>query len=350
MPFIFLLFAVAVNGQDAQVLFEEGLELHDAGEYEAALAKYEEALEQAPGNPTILYEMALTHQTMGNCAKSTEICKGLVKLKGYDDAKNAYVLIGNCQDAQGNPKAAVKTYKKGLKKSPDYYLLHFNQGIAYYNLEDYDKAKNAFGNSIRNNPNHASSHFYMTVVMDEVRNRIPTILAISRFLALEPRGERAEHLYPFLGKRFLMEMEPDDDGNYQIYLSGDLKDKEDNFVIMDFLLQAISIPKDPDEEEEDEEEDGLPDFTDMTYMEAFIAKYEFMIDQMEESMAGNKGFFWQYYGPYFISMKEAGHLETFCYIINLLNEDHEDEVEEWVDDNEGKIDAFLTWQQDFNDN
>ena len=49
-------------------------------------------------------------------------------------------------------------------------------------------------------PSHASSHLVLAQVYDKLGYRVPAILALSRFIALEPQSQRAQQYIPVLQK------------------------------------------------------------------------------------------------------------------------------------------------------
>ena len=56
-------------------------------------------------------------------------------------------------------------------------------------------------------------------------------------------------------------------------------------------------------------------------------------------------FVWQYYLPYFAEMKEKGHLEAFAYYTNQRS--NIAGVNEWLEQNQPKIVAFLVWTKHY---
>lgn len=354
--------------QDADALYQEGIELHEAGEYQAAIAKYKEALDIYPGHPRITYVMAYAYQAMGNYGMAQTVAeKGLKANKKSTETANLFLILGNSYLFQEQFSDALKTYKKGIKKYPTYYMLHFSSGLTHYYIGDaqdgsaksssFQTARGFFEKSIKLEPGHAASHYYLAFMVDHWGMKIPTLMTISRFLALEPEGERAQFLYPFLGPMMMMNPEVDDNNAFNLVLNGD-DDKEDNFMIIDMSLQVISLAgleSDEDDDGDDDgdddatEEDPLPDFSEMTYIEQFVFKYDFMCSQIKSSAEeGNKkGYFWEEYAPYFIALYDAGHVETFCHIINVNHEDDGEDILEWIEDNGGNVEAFFAWQQKY---
>ncbi len=136
---------------------EEGITLHDAGNYTEAIAKYDEALSLDRNNLLALTEKALTLEASKKYNEAIEICEIILKHFQDKDSKSIYVTYGNCLDHLGKIDKAIKIYEEGIKLYPTYYQLYYNMAIALYNAKEYDKANKAFQNSIKLNPNHTSS-------------------------------------------------------------------------------------------------------------------------------------------------------------------------------------------------
>ncbi len=117
---VFLFVASAVMGQaldknnDAKKLYNEATRLRKAGNYRGALEKYDEALK--------LVDDYRLHFGKG---------QALRKMRKYEDA--------------------VKEYEIALKQNPDYFPTYFYLGFSYFALNDYEKAKQYFDETIKRN-------------------------------------------------------------------------------------------------------------------------------------------------------------------------------------------------------
>ena len=112
--------------------------------------------------------------------------------------KQVFTLYTNTLDVAENPREAIDVYDQAISKFPSHYMLHFNKAVTAYGLKDYYEARIAFQASAKLNPRHASSVYYLGVIEDIFGNKISAILALSRFMILEPEGERAKRILPFL--------------------------------------------------------------------------------------------------------------------------------------------------------
>ena len=60
-------------------------------------------------------------------------------------------------------------------------------------------------------------------------------------------------------------------------------------------------------------------------------KLQMVIGLFESGVKDKKpGFFWTYYAPYFISMKEQKQVETFCHLVYASADDKE--VNKWIEE------------------
>jgi hypothetical protein len=82
-----------------------------------------------------------------------------------------------------------------------------------------------------------------------------------------------------------------------------------------------------------------------TEVERFIRKFGSLCSILSESKTKNSGFFWDYYAPYFIEMKEQNLVETFGYIAFASSDNAE--VSKWLKEHKNEIGKFLDWSKGY---
>ena len=100
--FLFVFTAVAIAQTDADQTINEGIGLHDKGEYESAIRKYDEVLKNDPGNARALYEKSYSLFHMKKYEECEVLCKQLLQGKLYK--KEVYVQYGNLLDMTNRQK------------------------------------------------------------------------------------------------------------------------------------------------------------------------------------------------------------------------------------------------------
>lgn len=86
-------FAADPDAALAQTLYQNGARLYEEGQYEQAIAAFEEAYRLA-GEPLLLYNQANAYERLGNAAKALEM---LQKYRIYASADEQDVLLARCQ-------------------------------------------------------------------------------------------------------------------------------------------------------------------------------------------------------------------------------------------------------------
>jgi tetratricopeptide (TPR) repeat protein len=72
--------------------------------------------------------------------------------------EKAYLYLGVCQLQLGKAEDAIATFRKGFARATSLgYLFQYNIGNAYFSQKKYNFAEDAYGQSIKLNPNYASS-------------------------------------------------------------------------------------------------------------------------------------------------------------------------------------------------
>lgn len=337
--FLFFSAAYAQNKADAEKLVDEGIELHDKGDYDGAIRKYNKALEVDKDNLLALSETALSLNTSGKYDEAIKISKQAISTHPNEDLSNVYVTYANSLDYLKKTDEALKIYDEGIRKFPDYYQLYFNKGICYANSTTPNEAIGYFQKALLVNPNHPGS-LNAIGVMEMSSNRIPAILTFSRFLVVEPQTSRAKKNLESLKNLLMQGVVNNSDKNITININPNTlsdskgKKRENDFSQADLIL-SMSAALDFDESSANK-----------TEIEKFIRKFETICSSLDETKKGNSGFYWENLVPYFIEMKKKKMTESFAYIAFATSEN--EDVSKWLKANQAELEKFYTWSTDYN--
>ena len=79
--------------------------------------------------------------------------------------------------------------------------------------------------------------------------------------------------------------------------------------------------------------------------ELFTYKFSLVCELLKHAQNENKGFYWDYYIPYFIDLYNRNLLQPFTYIVYESSGDKE--IEKWLKANKLSIDEFYDWSRSF---
>ncbi|HSE34226.1 MAG TPA: tetratricopeptide repeat protein [Pyrinomonadaceae bacterium] len=327
---------VPVPGTESQTQrIREGVALHDRGDYDGAIAKYEAVLKENPDNVLALYELAFSQSAKKEYKKSLETA-----LKGAqyqsEEVTGFYLLIGNNLDELGEPKKAVELYKKALKLKPNDYLLHYNLGVTYNNMSNTEEAKKSLKKAVFSNPNHPSSHVLLATIWYKTHYKTPAIFAAARFLILEPRTNRSVTAFNLLQEIFKGRVkEGKNPGQIDIFVDFQTNKDEGDFGSIDLIL-GIS---------------GAAAMTEKNKSKSEVQKFVDQLEVVLSLMAENEGkgdkskFTFRYYVPYFVELKKRNYVEPFGYYISQTSD--YPGVSEWLDKNANRVNEFLNWSKNY---
>ena len=328
--------------EEAEKLVEEGVAYHDKGDYEGAIKKYNIALQIDKDNLFALAEKAFTLLTLGKNDESIQICQTAIeKHIGEKSLRTVYVTYGNAYDELKQTNKSIEIYDEGIKQFPDYYQLYYNKGITLLGIRKNDDAIICFQKSASLNPEHASSHNALGRLLNIKDKRIPSVLAYSRFLILEPQSNRAKENLVGLQKIMKGNVEQTGKKSINISISPDMlndttadgKLNENSFTSTDLIL-TMGAALDYDKKNKKK-----------TEVELFIRKFETVCASLKETQEENYGFYWDYYVPYFVEMKDKKFIETFAYIA-FATYDAPD-ISKWLKLHQADIDDFYEWSDNF---
>ncbi|MEA2007753.1 MAG: tetratricopeptide repeat protein [Chloroflexota bacterium] len=111
----------------------------EAGNFEAALAEAEKALDLAPYYSEPYFVQGVIYHQMEDWEQSLAAFDNTIEREPND--KGAFVNRGLSHSKLGNADLAIADWTTALEIDPEYVLAYFNRAISYYNLGDYEAAK-----------------------------------------------------------------------------------------------------------------------------------------------------------------------------------------------------------------
>lgn len=333
--FLLLSFSVFYAQDKVGLLINEGIKLHDQGDYKGAIEYYQEALNLDPKNVMANYETAYSYDLAGDFEKSIEF--GTKALK-YSDNKlvEGFVVIANAYDHAGKPRKAIAMYKKGLKHFPEEQLLHYNLALTLFNTGEYHESFNHTEQSLFINYGHYNSNSIMNELMKISTNKVSAIFPKYFMLLLNnDNAIKQKKIYAELIELMNQSIKRNDDKNVTIYLSPQDSEKivlshQLNTII---ALFAASL------------KDGIPenfekyaDFNTMIFDE--LVRWKESDNRIKDPSLA----FENIYYPYFINLHKSGHTEAFTYFI--LEGLDIPGIKEWKEKNDQKLIKFIDWSNE----
>ena len=319
-----------VSSPAQTALIKEGIALHDAGNFDGAIAKYEQVLAEQPAAVDAMYELAYSHTGKKDCVKAITIARqGAAYQSGL--LPQFHMLIGNCLDDMGKRDEAIDVYKVAIKTTPGFPLLHYNLGLSYVRTGKLDDARKALQESLHLNPNHGSSHYLLATIYQQLGYRVPATLALSRFLTIEPNGPRTVdalgRLQSLLGSGV---SRSETSNELSIILPAKSKKDEGDF---DSVAVAISLSV-AAAQMTGEKKDRSP-------FNAISKNYAVISEILARPESSGKGFAVEYYAPFFADLHKQGFIEAFVY--HTFPVARLDGSAEWAQENPTKVNDFRQW-------
>ena len=181
--------AVAADA-DRMSIIRKGIELHDRGDYQGAIAAYQSVLADNPVDDLALHELSLTYMTMQDYAACIDTAARGVAIKSSAQARTIAILA-SCQDDAGHPKDALATFARAMKKHPLDVSLNYNYGVSLQRAGNSKLALKHLRVAIEQSPAYASPYLSYAKVQKEQGLKALSTLMYLRFLMLELYSDRA---------------------------------------------------------------------------------------------------------------------------------------------------------------
>ena len=187
-------------------LFDEGVAASRAGDNDAALAKFNEAVTILPTCYDCYYNIGYAYAQKKDFEKAEEAFKKSIELKGdYVEAYNGLAQIYNAQkkfdDAQAaSQKAASLAAAAGTAAGGGGVDALYNQGVIAWNAGKAEDAKKAFEEALKADPKHANSHYQLAMCFINLGKLPEAVTEFETYLQLAPEGQYAAQVKGMLSQ------------------------------------------------------------------------------------------------------------------------------------------------------
>jgi tetratricopeptide (TPR) repeat protein len=325
----------AVTTPEQESVLRAGIELHDKGQYDQAIAKYREVLAGSPTNVTAMFEMAYSYLAKRDYDNGYETAR-----KGAEFTSDLlplfYDLMASSLDSRGKPAEAVAMYRKGIALVPDASQLYYNMAVTYReSLNKPDDARMALEKAAAIEPMHPGVQLLLGQVFQSSGYPTPAFLALSTFLVLDPAGSQALSGYGLWRAVLKGGVDPIPDGPAGSPMRMAEPPKaartdEGDFTALDAQLvssHSVFMRK---------LDGGTPE------IEALIGQVDQLLGALPRPAGpAERSFVNTHYVPFFVALKQQNFVEPFVYWASQRAP--VPGVGDWLKANEPRVRAFLDW-------
>jgi Tfp pilus assembly protein PilF len=310
-----------------------GIELHDKGQYDEAIAKYQEVLKENADNVTAIYEMAYSYMEKKDYDRSVEAARRGVQYKS-ELRPMFYEMIAAAFDNKGQPKQAIETYRQAIASEPNSALLYYNMAVTYRDkVKDPVAARQALKQATMVDPGYAPALMLLAQWFDAEGYRTQALLTTSRLMVVDPSLGAYS-----LWRRTLKDPEnpmmagvqQDADMRRIPVRSQAPKTDEGDFTAMDALIPPSY------QEMLDRVEEGTSE------IESLVEQVDVLIDALARQAPPKRpSFVDQQYVPFFVALREKGYVQPFVYWASQRAPMAG--VRDWLKGNDARVREFKTW-------
>jgi len=194
-----------IQDEKSVALLEQGNQLFKDGKYDEAIALYEQFLQANPGLYQIRVSIADCYRETGEFDKAVAIYNEVITQSasdptmGKDMAAKSLAGIGNCYLKQGKLEEAQGYFQKSIDTSPKDEILAYNVGEIFFSNQGLDQAIRYFEMAAQIKPDWADPYLKLGYVYLNKADNAKAAENFEKFLAFEPEGERAALAKNILG-------------------------------------------------------------------------------------------------------------------------------------------------------
>jgi tetratricopeptide (TPR) repeat protein len=313
-----------------------GTMLYDQHKYDEAIDRFEEVAKDSPDNMVALYELALAYSGKKEIQKAIDLAARGTQYKVPEvQLAQFYGMIGNLLDGAGEPQRAIEVYRKGIEVAPGAGSLYYNLAVTFSSgLKDVESAKKALKQGAIADPNHAGTQLTLGKLFLTDDLKTPALLALSRFLMLEPATARTAEGYSLWIRVLNGGIAPSGQGGLNLTVNPNQKKDEGDLTKLDLFIGMSKAA-------------ALKSGADASQIQQLASQLDSLLGVYAGQQPGDDKatFLWTYYMPYFAEMKKMNFVEAFVYFVSQRTT--LPGTREWLNANRDRVTAFVTWSRNY---
>jgi Leucine-rich repeat (LRR) protein len=342
----------------AKLLLSKARNKKLTGNYTEAALRYNELLKVDTNNIEALSELAVCYLESANYDSAAYISKrALMKNPPQNLISELQSTHNKSLNRTNSAAETEKSYASRLERDPSNVLYLYDFGKYYFMQQKYDLALPLFEKAVKVSPSFASAHFYLALNHLAAEQDQAFVFSALRYLTLEQETKKAESILPFIFIRMKMKTGVENKKGSVSYYDSYIVREEDGEIVYKSenstdLLAAImsdltrtNLKADKDDDASEKEVKAFVSkafYTDKSNPEIFQEELRKLCEMHPDSISAVEKNTFTFYRPFFKSMMESGHLETFSHIVNAIRRD--DKASSlWLKNNKVKVEAYKSW-------
>jgi len=180
---------------DPQALFAEAVELHQQKSYQGAEDRYRQVLQQLPGHPRVLANLALLYRELRRFSEAIDCCRQA--LREDPDDPLLHLNLGAVYEEQGDLPGALASLRQALVLEPDNARVLNNLGKVLHRQGELLEGENSIRKALQFAPEYPLALNNLGVILSEQGNLEEAEECFRRSLLLQP--EDSGTLYNLAG-------------------------------------------------------------------------------------------------------------------------------------------------------
>lgn len=249
-------------------------------------------------------------------------------IKMTDEAINAeyypfkyYYLLDNALAVlrKKEYEKAIKLYDEIIAKYPRDYLLYYNKGVAYQELEKFEDASKMFQKSITLNPFYANNHLKLGVLCYQEHLISQAMMCLNMYLLINPDGKESFNILNSFNT--LVKSKNDSEKHSGVKISAD----DETFEEIDLIINNyVALSK---------------KYKTGNKINLAMVKQNHALFTQLEKYNGNGGFWDKYYVPFYKYIMQKNLFDPFVYTISYSVENAK--LKKIVESNLSSIKSFI---------
>jgi predicted O-linked N-acetylglucosamine transferase (SPINDLY family) len=174
-----------VNFSSVETCFKTGIEFQEAGNFEEAIASYQQVLKMTPHQPKIYQKLAEVLVLNGQLEAGIKAIQTAINLQ--PNFAVAYLSFGNILQQQNQIDLAIWAYTQALDLQPNFTEARANLGSMYYHLGRFSEAIHCYQQAISLQPDAAVIYWMLGNAFYQTHQLEQAISCYQKAIDLEPK-------------------------------------------------------------------------------------------------------------------------------------------------------------------